>query len=178
MFLRRKRRGVPELNATSMADISFMLLCFFLVTTSMNVDKGIVRQLPPPDDSISVRPTEVQREQLFEIEITADDRYLANGQGADLPAIGRDLSRFMAENGSEYVVAVKTDDASSYNAYFLLQNEITSVYKRVRNDLARKKYGKAYSRCTDEQREELKKQYPLHISEPQKTLKEEAHHVP
>lgn len=178
MLLKRHRREVPELNATSMADISFMLLSFFLVTTSMDVDKGIVRQLPPADDSAHVRPTEVSRANLFEIEITSNDKYLVNGQESNLSAMGTSLTRFVAENGDKHVIAITTAKTSSYNAYFLLQNEITSVYKRVRNDLARKKYGKTYSRCSDEQREEVRRLCPLHISEPQKTVEEDAHDVP
>ena len=60
MFGRRHREPVPELNTSSTADISFMLLVFFLVTSSMDSDKGLATQLPPPEDN-----TEGQSEQLL-----------------------------------------------------------------------------------------------------------------
>ncbi|WP_273178330.1 ExbD/TolR family protein, partial [Hoylesella pleuritidis] len=73
MFRHRPRR-VPRLNTTSTADISFMLLIFFLVTTSMDVDKGLSRQLPPPDLHPQTEETNVEKHNLMTLEITADNR--------------------------------------------------------------------------------------------------------
>lgn len=172
MFRKRPKREVPELNATSTADISFMLLTFFLVTTSMDVDKGIVRKLPPMGDSTHIQPTEVVREQLYEIEITANDKYLVDGKVTDLAKIKTELGRFITKVGDKHLVSVVSNPNSSYNAYFLLQNEISLAYKSVRNDFARRKYGKSYNKCTDIQREEIRLACPQHLTEPQKMIKE------
>ena len=59
MFRRRYREQIPELNTSSTADISFMLLIFFLVTSSMDTDKGLLRQLPPLQEE-EVKPNDVQ----------------------------------------------------------------------------------------------------------------------
>lgn len=168
MFRRRQKREVPELNATSTADISFMLLTFFLVTTSMDVDKGIVRRLPPMDDSAHIQPTEVPRENLLEIEITHDDKYLVNGQPLDLTAIESEVVRFVSMKGGDYMVSVVSDPNSSYNAYFLLQNGLSLAYKRIRDNYARKKYGKNFAKCTETQRDDVRRACPLHLAEPQK----------
>lgn len=155
-----------------MADISFMLLSFFLVTTSMNVDKGIVRQLSPADDSTAMRATEVSRNHLLEIEITPDDKYLVDGKVTNLATIGTQLTRFVKENGDKHIIAITSAETTSYNAYFLLQNEINASYRRLRNDLAQKRYGRPFAQCTNQQREELRELCPLHISEPQKAITE------
>lgn len=168
MLIKRRKREVPGINTASTADISFMLLAFFLVTTSMDVDKGHVRQLQPLDDSALVKPTVVSRDQLFEIEITADDKYLVNGQETSLAAVSAGLDRFLEAKGSRHMIAVSSSPASSYNAYFLIQDKIASAYRRVRDNMAHERYGKAYSRCTDEQREQIRRDCPQHISEPQK----------
>ena len=59
-MFRRRKRDIPGLNTTSTADISFMLLIFFLVTSSMDTDKGLPRQLPPPDDSTRQEEVEIK----------------------------------------------------------------------------------------------------------------------
>lgn len=170
MFKKRHRNAVPELNATSTADISFMLLTFFLVTTSMDVDKGITRRLSPVDDSTRVQPTEVMRENLFEIGITSDDTYIVNGQPMDLLSIESELVRFVTMKRDEHVVSVVSDPNSSYNAYFLLQNVISLAYKRVRDNFAHKMYGKDFAKCTETQREDVRRACPQHLAEPQSII--------
>ena len=83
MITRRRNRSVPSLNTTSTADISFMLLIFFLVTSSMNVDKGLARVLPPSDKQEQSVETLVERDQLLTITVTAYNRFLVNDQPAE-----------------------------------------------------------------------------------------------
>lgn len=73
MLIRRKQRETPGLNTTSTADISFMLLIFFLVTTSMDVDKGLLRQLPSPDPQKKEQQTVVDKANLMALRLTAGD---------------------------------------------------------------------------------------------------------
>ena len=76
--------NVPGLNTTSTADISFMLLIFFLVTTSMDVDKGLSRQLPPPELKKESEQTNVSKSNLMTLQITSDNRLLVDDQPADI----------------------------------------------------------------------------------------------
>ena len=73
MFRRRNKREVPQLNTTSTADISFMLLIFFLVTSSMDTDKGLTSQMPPPEDSTEQQDQEVKKRNVMELQLDAAD---------------------------------------------------------------------------------------------------------
>ena len=81
MIIKKKRkRDVPGLNTTSTADISFILLVFFLVISSMDSNKGILRQLPPADAKQTEQTTELDRRNVFEINIGTDGRLTASGK--------------------------------------------------------------------------------------------------
>ncbi|MBO4462717.1 MAG: biopolymer transporter ExbD, partial [Prevotella sp.] len=80
MFRRRRNREVPQLNTTSTADISFMLLIFFLVTSSMDSDKGLTSQLPPPEDTTEQQEQEVKKRNVLELRLDADDVLTCNGE--------------------------------------------------------------------------------------------------
>ena len=79
MLIRRRRHATPGLNTTSTADISFMLLIFFLVTTSMDTDKGITRQLPPIDDTEDNTVADVSRDKIMQLRIMADNSLTVHG---------------------------------------------------------------------------------------------------
>ena len=79
MIIRRKKRQVPGLNTASTADISFMLLIFFLVTTSMDVDKGLFRVLPSPEpQKLEQQETTVDKSTLLALHVTAQNQLLVN----------------------------------------------------------------------------------------------------
>ena len=131
MFLRRKHRDVPELNTTSTADISFMLLVFFLVTSSMDSDKGLGRMLPPMDD----QPQEVQdihRSNVLQVRIDGHDSLFCDDRAVTLAELQQQVKSFVASRQTDrYVVAVETDRKTSYNAYFEMQNAIVAAYKKL-----------------------------------------------
>ena len=80
MLIKRRKHSVPSLNTTSTADISFMLLTFFLVTSSMDVDKGLVRQLPPLDkEEQTDEAKDVSKENTLAFSITAQNEVMLNG---------------------------------------------------------------------------------------------------
>ena len=79
MIRRRSNRSVPALNTTSTADISFMLLIFFLVTSSMDIDKGLARVLPPLDKQEQPLEALVERDQLLTVSISQNDECQLNG---------------------------------------------------------------------------------------------------
>ena len=74
------RRNAPEINAGSMADIAFLLLIFFLVTTTMDVDTGLTRKLPPPLEDPTMDPPEVKQRNVFQVLVNANDELLVEGE--------------------------------------------------------------------------------------------------
>ena len=132
----KRHRHVPRLNTASTADISFMLLIFFLVTTSMDIDKGLLRKLPPTTQQENTEPMEVQKDKLLEIIISDNDS-----------------------------ATINASPLSSYDTYFNIQNEIVAAYSELRNGLSRKLYGVRYGELSDEQRAHIKELCPQRVSE-------------
>ena len=158
---------MPELNTTSTADISFMLLTFFLVTTSMDVDRGLVRQLPPMDDTQdeTVEATEVSRDNTLAFKITADGKIMLNDSSADTTHLRRDIARFISSRLTQHVIYVDADPAADYNTYFVLENEIVAAYNEVRDGIARRKFHRPYASLDEERRQQVRDICPQHISE-------------
>lgn len=147
MRFRKNKRSVPELNTTSTADISFMLLIFFLVTTSMEVDKGMPRQLPPNDPD-KQEQTDVDRTKVVTLSIKEDGSLIVEN-GIDLAAgesqqyslpfkdkdavtFRRNLKNFIITTGPEHIVEIHTARDAQYEYYFSLQNEIVRCYRELR----------------------------------------------
>jgi biopolymer transport protein ExbD len=186
MFQRPKRR-VPSLNATATADISFMLLIFFLVTSSMDTDKGLPRQLPPPQDEQTEVEFKVKERNVLTIELDANDLLTCNGEPISQEALLERIKHFVAnpENDAElpekstrelnffgrcevsdrHILSIQTYRNTSYDAYFQLQNTIARAYAQLRNEMARKHFGKALVNCSLEEREAIGMIYPQRISE-------------
>ena len=93
-------RKVPEINSSSQADIAFLLLCFFLMTTSMDVDYGITRRLPPPveqnDDDVKVKERNVMN-----VLINKNNKLMVNGRPSDISTLKEDAKNFMTPRPGE-----------------------------------------------------------------------------
>ena len=164
-MIKRRKRIVPALNTTSTADISFMLLIFFLVASSMDVDKGLLRQLPPPDTHEEPLEVDVSKEKLMELKITADNKLLLDGQPIETEGLRKRVSSFVTRVGDQHLISIDADPNSSSETYFNMQNEIVIAYAMVRNELAKRKFGQPLSRLTNEQRDEVKALVPQRIAE-------------
>ena len=164
MLLRRRHREVPELNTTSTADISFMLLVFFLVTSSMDADSGLGRQLAPTDERQELR--DISRQDVLRVTLDATDQLYCDGRAVSARELRQEAASFVASRQSgHYVIAVEADGASSYDAYFRLQNELVAAYRGLRDQLARRRYGHDLAHCTPEERQAVMAHYPQRISE-------------
>ncbi len=139
MLIKRKKHTVPKLDATSTADISFMLLTFFLVTTSMDSDKGLISQLPPADNGEKMEAPVVSRSNLMMFRITASDQLLLNDTVVQVRNLRNSIRKFIISRGDKHSIAIDAHPASSYDIYFKLQNELAAAYSLVRNDIARKR---------------------------------------
>jgi biopolymer transport protein ExbD len=187
MFRRRGKKEVPMLNTTSTADISFMLLTFFLVTSSMDTDKGLTTQMPPPEDSTEQQEQEVKKRNVMELRIDANDVLTCNGEAVSAAELTKRIEDFVANAGDaadlpekserevhlmgrcrvsdRHIITIATDSMTTYNAYFEMQNAIARGYNNLRDRLARSRFGHPYSDCSQEQRDAVAMVYPKRISE-------------
>jgi len=131
MFRHRRRDEIPSLNTSSTADISFMLLIFFLVTSSMDAGKGLKRQLPPPPQE-QEQVADILDSDILTIELSANGRLTLNGAAITLPQLQQEVRQFAAVNPKHRVVALKTDPQAKYDDYFQLQNAIVAAYKPLK----------------------------------------------
>lgn len=186
MFERPKRK-VPGLNTTATADISFMLLIFFLVTSSMDTDKGLPRQLPPPQNEQTEVEMKIKERNILQIQLDGQDHLTCNGEALTSDALLENVKRFVANTDNDpslpeksvrevnffgrcevsdrHVLSIQVDRNTSYDAYFQMQNTIMRAYAQLRNELARKHFDKPLVKCSQDEREAIGMVYPQRISE-------------
>ena len=161
---KQKHREVPELNTTSTADISFMLLVFFLVTSSMDSDKGLGRTLSPVEEQ--QEQMDINRSNVLQIRLDENDVLYCDDKTVTLAQLQQQVESFVVSRQTDrYILAVQTDRKTSYDAYFEMQNAVVAAYRSLRDKMARQKYGCAFSQCTESQQEVIKQRYPQRISE-------------
>jgi biopolymer transport protein ExbD len=165
MLIRRKQRETPGLNTTSTADISFMLLIFFLVTTSMDVDKGLLRQLPSPEPQKKEQQTVVDKANLMELRLTAGDTLLVNGKPMQVSLLKEETIRFVHRLGKKHLISIESDRDADYNLYFQMQNQLMEAYSQLRNETAQKKYHRNYALLNNDQKEQVRNICPQRITE-------------
>lgn len=130
---RRMKRKVPQLNTTATADISFMLLIFFLVTTSMDADKGLRRQLPPRSTETEVKAIDVDRQKVLTVAISEDGKYIINDTVVNDKKLAQHMVQFVRRIGDEHIIELQASQAANYDRYFHLQNLIVDTYRRDLN---------------------------------------------
>lgn len=166
MLIRRKQRETPGLNTTSTADISFMLLIFFLVTTSMDVDKGLLRQLPSPEpQKKEQQQTVVDKANLMALRLTAGDTLLVNDKPMKVSQLKEETIRFVHRLGKKHLISIESDRDADYNLYFQMQNQLMEAYSQLRNETAQKKYHRDYALLNNDQKEQVRNICPQRITE-------------
>jgi len=143
-----------------------MLLIFFLVTTSMDRDQGLKRQLPPPDNAKEVS-VDVSNELVMRLRIDAQNRLFVNDSICDFSRLRQHVMDFVSQENhrTQHFLLVETDPKTAYETYFRLQNELVAAYNQLREKRARNVYHRAYSRCTASQHKALQEHYPQRIAE-------------
>ena len=164
MFRKRYHKQIPELNTTSTADISFMLLIFFLVTSSMDTNKGLLRQLAPPPIEHQ-QPQDVNKDLVVKVALDANDQLTVDGKTATLQELQEAVTAMAMVNRTDHVVSVEADRATTYEAYFRMQDAIVGAYHRLRERYAQDHYGRPYHRLTSDERAIVNDYYPQRISE-------------
>jgi len=184
-----KKRKMPGLNTSSTADISFMLLIFFLVTTSMDTDQGLGRTLPkPPEEDQLNNEIKVKERNILNIRINKDNylligddyctvldvkerakEFIKNEENKpNLPELkakkikGLGKTMMVTEN---HVISVQTDRGTDYGVYFAVQDALVAAYNELRDELAKQEFGFKYEFLTKEQQDAIREVYPQKISE-------------
>ena len=186
----RKKRTMPGVNATSTADIAFMLLIFFLTTTSMNTDKGLARRLPPPPDPAMKKQDDlkVKERNLLQVRINKDNQLMVGSEYLEVSQLKAKAKEFIAnpnddENLPEkhvknipllggdvmvtenHIISVTNDVGTSYQAYIDVQNELVAAYNELRNEKAESSFGKPYAECSEDEQKAIRDFIPQKISE-------------
>lgn len=184
-----KKRKMPGLNTSSTADISFMLLIFFLVTTSMDTDQGLGRTLPkPPEEDQLNNEIKVKERNILNIRINKDNYLLIGDDYASVEDVKERAKEFIAnkENNpnlpelkpkkikglgktmmvtENHVISVQTDRGTDYGVYFQVQDALVAAYNELRDELAKEEFGFKYEYLTDDQKDAIREVYPQKISE-------------
>ena len=170
-----RRRGLQEINAGSMADIAFLLLIFFLVTTTMDVDSGIARKLPPmPEEEMQEDDSQINAKNIYVVLINTNNQLLVEGELTDISQLREGAKRFinnngidpnLSENPDKAIISLQNDRGTEYKTYIQVQNELAAAYNELRNDAALNKFGKRYIDLNKVDRKEIRKMYPQKISE-------------
>ncbi len=181
------KREIQEINAGSMADIAFLLLIFFLVTTTMDTDTGISRKLPPmPEEEKPKDDQKVKERNVFIVLLNRNNQLLVEGEPIQINQL-RDKTREFILNPQndpdlpekriievEYfgnyevtkgVVSLQNDRGTSYGSYIHVQNELAAAINELRNELSMQKFGKKYQDLEEDQADAVQSIYPMAISE-------------
>ncbi len=185
----KKNKKVPGINASSTADISFILLIFFLITTSMDTDTGLGRTLPkPPEDEEQENEIKVKERNILHIRIDKTNAMMIGEDYATVEDVKERAKEFIAnkENNpnlpelkpkqidlmgmemvtENHVISVQADRGTSYWIYFKVQDALVTAYNELRDELAYEKFGiKKYEFCSKEQQDAIREYYPQKISE-------------
>ena len=170
-----KRRGLPEINAGSMADIAFLLLIFFLVTTTMDIDTGIARKLPPmPEEDQQEDDSQINARNIYVVLINSSNQLLVEGEMMDISQLKEGAKKFidnngiregLSENPEKAIISLQNDRGTSYKMYIRVQNELAAAYNELRNREALNKFGERYNDLSKSDQKEIRKMYPQKISE-------------
>lgn len=170
------KRAAPEVNAGSMADIAFLLLIFFLVTTTIETDSGINRKLPPTDEVVD--PPVIKQRNIFTVVVNKDNRLLVEEELMDISEVREAAMAFLdngggqgeeacdyckgkrdtssSDNPEKAIISLKNDRETSYKVYIAVQNELVAAYNELRdrefailNPMAGITYTEAQKRYSD-----------------------------
>jgi biopolymer transport protein ExbD len=179
-------KKMPEVPAASLADIAFMLLIFFLVTTTMDVDSGLERRLPQWVEEKQDEEVDVKERNVFVVLVNRNNDLLVENEWTDIGDLREKAKEFMANPADDVnlpekepkeipffgevmvtkgVISLSNDLNTKYGTYIAVQNELVAAINELRDELARSKFQKPYSELDIEQQDAIRDIYPSRISE-------------
>jgi len=184
----KSKRKTKEINSSSMADISFLLLIFFLVTTSMNVSTGMSRRLPPPiPPDQKPQDIDIKKRNIFVVKVNSQNQLLVQGQEIQVQQLKDKTIEFIKNDANnpnlpekvmvnidligeieitkDHVISLQNDVDTQYQAYIEVQNELVAAYTQIRNEFSMERFSKKYDELTEEQQKAVQSVYPQKISE-------------
>lgn len=182
------KKKTPEINSSSTADIAFLLLCYFLMTTTMGSQTGLARRLPPmPNPNDKLEDQKVNRRNIIIVRISSSDRILVGTEQCDITLLKDKVKDFLANVNndpnkpdkemkliegwgrtvpvSKGVISLQNDRGTSYRQYIAVQNELVKAVNELRDEFAKANFGKTFARLNEDEQEWVKKAVPQIISE-------------
>lgn len=181
-------RKVPDINSSSTADIAFLLLIFFLITTSMDTDSGLARQLPPPPEpDQEEQDIDIKERNILIVLLNAQNQLMVGGEQLDITQLNERAKEFIQNpqdkatlpekteievpyfgkvvTTANHVISLMNDRGTSYQAYIDVQNELVRAYNELRDDIALSKWHVRYEDLNEDQKSAIREIYPQRISE-------------
>lgn len=187
----KSKRKVPGLNQSSTADISFILLIFFLVTTSMDTDMGLTRRLPEWDPNAQEEEVKIKERNVLTVLVNMNNEILCGNATSkkviDIKEL-KDIAKEFIANPEDkanlpakeeyeiagfgtvvttvkHVISLQTDRSTDYDIYFKVQNELSKAYNELRDDWCMAQFHHHWKDCTEDEQTYAKGMYPSKISE-------------
>lgn len=179
-------KKMPEVPAASLADIAFMLLIFFLVTTTMDVDSGLERRLPQWVEEKQDEEVDVKERNVFVVLVNRNNDLLVESEWTNISELREKAKEFMANPTDDEslpekepkevpffgevmvtkgVISLSNDLDTKYGTYIAVQNELVAAINELRDELAKSKFQKSYNDLEREQQDAIREIYPSRISE-------------
>lgn len=182
------KKSTPGLNTSSTADIAFLLLCYFLMTTTMGSQTGLSRRLPPmPDPNQKAQDQKINRRNIILVRINSANKVFAGSEPIEIPYLKDKIKEFLSNPNddaslpekelkliegwgrtvpvSKGVISLQNDRGTSYSTYIAVQNELVKAVNELRDEFARGNFGKPYTRLSEDEQGWVKKAIPQNISE-------------
>ncbi|MGF7139535.1 ExbD/TolR family protein [Roseimarinus sediminis] len=182
-------RKLPEYNASSLADIAFMLLIFFLVTTTMDIDTGLERRLPQwidPEDIEDTPP--IKERNIFVVLVDRNNRLMVEGELTRVEDLKEKTKEFLTNPMNDedlpekevreipfigpydvlsksVVISLRNDVGTTYGTYIQVQNELVAAINELRESFAQNQFGKSFDKLDADRQDAIKEIYPQKISE-------------
>ena len=187
-FRFKRKRKIPGINSSSSADIAFLLLIFFLVTTSLEKTTGIYRKLPlaNPEEAI-IKKEDILKRNLLTIYVTSENQIKIGEKSIDFQSLKDIVSLFIEnpenkedlpeknvenipllgtiETTKNHIIVLRINENASYETYIQILGEIIKAYEDLREKFSIKTFGKSYKLLNLERKEAVKMIYPQRISE-------------
>ncbi len=182
------KRKCPEVNSSSTADIAFLLLIFFLITTSMDTDRGLARRLPPPPETENNNDdVKLKERNVLQVFLNMNDQLMCGNEYIGVDQLRGKAKEFIENPLNEdskpekvqkdipyfgdimitekHVISLRCDRGSSYKAYIAVQNELVAAYNELRDEISQEKWQKKYADLNEDQQAAIRDIYPQKISE-------------